>query len=87
MKDVIKRLRNLSLQTHQAISSISMLGGGIAGWIFTQFNTVFGIALCATAFIGGIVWHIIFVRCPHCGHHFNPRATISNFCPECGKKL
>lgn len=87
MKDMIKCLRGLSLQTHQAISTIAMLGSGIGGWIFVQFNAFFGVAFCAIALIGGIVWHIAFVRCPHCGHHFNPRSAISNFCPECGKKL
>ena len=87
MKDLIKHLRDLSLQTHRAISSITMLVSCIVGWIFVQFNAVFGVAFCAIALICSIIWHIVFVRCPHCGHHFNPRAAISNFCPECGKKL
>ena len=87
MKAMMKHLRSLSLHTHQAISSISMLGGSIVGWGFAQFNAFFGAVFCAMALIGGIVWHIVFVRCPHCGHHFNPRAAISNFCPECGKQL
>ena len=89
MKNILKRLRGLPLHTHRAISFLSMLGCSVIGWIFTQLSERmnFALVICFIGLIGGIVWHIIFVRCPHCGHHFNPRASISNFCPECGKRL
>ena len=78
MKNVFKHLRSFPVHTHKAISFISMIAGAVIGILMI---------LSFVAIIGGIVWHIVFVRCPHCGHHFNPRASISNYCPECGKKL
>ena len=89
MKNVFKRLRSLPVHTHKAISFISMIAGAVIGWISCQLSTDVNIVMILSfiAMIGGIVWHIDFVRCPHCGHHFNPRASISNYCPECGKKL
>jgi len=85
----MKNLRNLSVRTHKAISFIAMLGGAVIGWISCQFSDDVSIVMILSfvAMIGGIVWHIVFVRCPHCGHSFNPRASISNYCPDCGKKL
>ncbi len=89
MKNILKHLRGLPLHTHRAISFLSTLGCSVIGWILTQFSERmnFALVICFIGLTGGIVWHIVFVRCPHCGHHFNPRASISNFCPECGKKL
>ena len=89
MKTIFDRLRTLPLGTHRAISFLSILGCSILGWILTQVSEHMNLALliCFTGLIGGIVWHIVFVRCPHCGHLFNYRAAIPNFCPECGKKL
>ena len=89
MKNILKCLRSLPLHTHRGISFFSILGGSILGLVFSQFPSVgnWGMNLCFLALLCGIVWHLVFVRCPHCGHHFNPRASISNFCPDCGKKL
>ena len=89
MKRILERIRKLSLHTHAAISFIAMLAGGIVGWSAVQLSdhVNFVVILSLIAMIGGIVWYFIFVRCPHCGHHLNPRAAIPNFCPECGKEL
>ena len=89
MKNVFKHLRSLPVHTHKAISFISMIAGAVIGWISCQFSTDVNIVMILSliAMIGSIVWHFVFVRCPHCDHHFNPRAAIPNFCPECGKKL
>ena len=89
MKQMLDRIRKLSVRTHEIISSVSCIVGAVVGWVSCQLSddvTIVSI-LCLAAMIGGIVWHFVFVRCPHCGHHFNPRAAISNYCPECGKKL
>ncbi len=85
----MNKLRKLSVHTHKAISLITMLTCSVLGMICSQFSPWLdlGMILSFIGLIGGIVWHIVFVRCPHCGHHFNPRASISNFCPACGKKL
>ena len=89
MGKILTYLRDLSVHTHKAISVISMIAGAVIGWISCQFSTDVNIViiLCFIAMIGGILWHIVFVRCPHCGHHFNLRASVLTYCPECGKKL
>ena len=89
MRNALERIRSLSVHIHKTISFISMLSGAVIGWISCQFSDDVNIVMILSfiAMIGGIIWHIVFVRCPYCGHHFNPRASISNFCPECGKKL
>lgn len=89
MKSIFDRLRALPLRTHKTISFLSILGCSILGWILTQISshTNFALIICFIGLTGGIIWHIVFVRCPHCGHHFNLRTAISNFCPECGEKL
>ena len=89
MKNIFKYLRTLPLRTHRIISFASMLAASVLGLVFSQFSSIgnLGMNLCFLTLIGGIAWHIVFVRCPHCGHHFNPRTGISNFCPDCGGKL
>ena len=89
MKHILDRLHALPLRIHRAISFLSMLGSSVLGWVLTEIfpGIYFVHVICLVGFIGGIVWHIVFVRCPHCGHLFNYRAAIPNFCPECGKKL
>ena len=89
MKAIIIQLRTLPLHKHKAISFLSMLCSSVLGWICSQFSPYLdlGMILCFIGLVGGIVWHIVFVRCPHCGHHFNPRTRVSNFCPDCGEKL
>ena len=86
----MKKLKALSLTTHLKIFMILTAAGCFIGLISTQFSTGdlnIGMALGLILLIGGIIWHILFMKCPHCGHHLNPRMGIPNFCPECGKKL
>ena len=89
MKQVLERIRKLSVHAHSAISFVSGIVSVVIGWVSCQFSDDVNIVMILSliAMIGSIVWHFVFVRCPHCDHHFNPRAAIPNFCPECGKKL
>ena len=89
MRNLLERIRKLPLQTHKAISFLSILGGAALGWICSQFSPYLDLTmiLCFAVVIGGFVWHIIFVRCPHCGRCFNLRESVSSFCPDCGEKL
>lgn len=89
MKDIWNRIHNLPIQTHRNISLCSAMGGSVIGWICAQIGDGLGFAmvLCFIMIIAGFAWHIVFVKCPHCGHHFGFRQHISTFCPECGKKL
>lgn len=89
MKNLLEHLRAMSVHTHQLISFVSMIAGAIVGWISCQVSADVNVVMILSfiAMIGGILWHLIFVRCPYCGHHFNLRAGISNFCPNCGGNL
>lgn len=35
----------------------------------------------------GVFLFLKYCKCPHCGHHFNARAKLPNYCPECGREL
>ena len=89
LKQVLERIRKLSLRTHVAIFFVSGIVSAVIGWVSCQLTDHVNIItiLSLIAMIGSIVWYFVFVRCPHCRHLFNPRAAIPNFCPECGKKL
>lgn len=83
----MKDPRKLPLSTNKAIALAAMFGGAVLGLIFSQFSWDLGMVLSFLVVIAGIVWHILFVKCPYCGHCFGPRERISNFCPHCGRKL
>ena len=36
--------------------------------------------------LGGVVWGVISIRCPHCGA-FLFRCYFTPYCPHCGKDL
>ena len=86
----MKKLKALPLTSHLKIFMILMASGCLIGWVSTEFSTGglnIGMALGLILLISGILWHILFMKCPHCGRHLNPRAGLSNFCPDCGEKL
>ena len=42
-----------------------------------------GILVMAT----GLVWRILYIKCPHCGDGLYQSRSISRYCPNCGKPL
>ena len=36
--------------------------------------------------LGGVIWGVISIRCPHCGA-FLFRCYLTPYCPHCGKEL
>ena len=88
----MEKLKNLPLSTHWKIHLI-LLGAGIfVGLVFGQLfsATILGGIFMNVGFavmIAGIVWQILFLKCPHCGYHFHLRRPLSNFCPDCGKAI
>ena len=36
--------------------------------------------------LGGVIWGVISIRCPHCGA-FLFRCYLTPYCPHCGKDL
>ncbi|WP_343210493.1 hypothetical protein [Anaerolentibacter hominis] len=67
---------------------VMLLGGVIAvatgagGWPFPPGFYV-GVLIAAA----GIIFSIVTVRCPHCGHSLKFRGKWPQFCPHCGKEL
>ena len=86
----MKKLKTLPLATHLKIFMILTFSGCFIGLVSSQFSSGdlnVGMALGLILLIAGILWHILFMKCPHCGRHLNPRTGLSNFCPDCGEKL
>ena len=84
-----EKIRNLPLGTHYLIYLIVFLGGCAIGWIGCQLpgdrmNVL--ILLGMIMIIVGILWWILFLKCPHCGKHLR-LWVMHNHCPGCGGKL
>ncbi len=67
-----------------------MLVGVIIGMsaLFFLDNTAMLILLgvpAAAVFAAGLIYNLLFVRCPHCGYH--PGKIMRVKCPHCGKNL
>ena len=84
---MIKKLKKLPIATHSAIRLICWVSGVFIGLVCSQFEWVPGMVVGLILMLGGIVWHVVFLRCPHCGHLFHFRQAIPIYCPNCGKKL
>ena len=87
---MMKKLKELSIHTHFSIRCALMIGGLVISLFIRNLSadgmaagTWAGLALIA----GGFVWHILFIRCPHCGNLFPLRGGIPKHCPECGKYI
>lgn len=87
---MMKRLQELSLHTHFMIRTIMAVIGVIIVLIdrsahHDDFSTAMLIGL--TLIVIGIIWHILFVRCPHCGSHLSLKRALPKYCPWCGKRI
>lgn len=66
---------------------------GAIGVFIGLVSSQFGVDGNVGMFIGLILiicsflWHVLFVRCPHCGFHFHVRLPITEHCPNCGEKI
>ena len=85
----MKMIKNLPLTTHWIIHLISLMVGGVVGLISSQFSVDINIGMIVgfILIIISLVWQIIFLKCPHCGHHFHLKRPITPHCPNCGKKI
>ncbi|MGM9631215.1 hypothetical protein [Butyricicoccus sp.] len=43
--------------------------------------------LGAVLALGGVVFGVITVRCPFCGHSLDMHGFRTDYCPHCGEKL
>ena len=87
---MLKKIRKLSLRAHFMVRSVITVIGLILILIFQSSNRN---GLSTGALIGlvliiiGIVWHVCFVRCPHCGSLFSLKRVLPKYCPWCGKYI
>lgn len=84
----MKKLRDLSLHTHFNIRTGLMIAGLVIFMIArasARFSMNAGMWIGLSLMALSILWHILFVRCPHCGSPFRLRGGIPKHCPECGK--
>ena len=87
---MLEKLKKLPLQTHFGIRTGLMIVG-LPLLVIARasshgsVNAGMWIGLILTA--ASILWHVLFVRCPHCGSPFRLRGGIPRHCPECGKYI
>lgn len=85
----MERLKKLPLTTHWIIHLISLIGGAFVGLVSSQLNVDVNIGMIVgfILIIMSFVWQIVFLKCPHCGHHFHLRQPVAPHCPSCGEKI
>lgn len=87
---MLKKLRELSLHTHFNIRTGLMVVGLpvlVIARSARRGSTNAGMWIGLILVIASILWHVLFVRCPHCGSPFRLRGGIPKHCPECGKYI
>ena len=87
---MMKKLRELSLQTHFSIRTVIIVLGVIITLIAQasgRKDVNAGMIVGLILIISGMVWHVLFVRCPHCGSILRLRGGIPKHCPNCGKYI
>ena len=87
---MLKKLRELSLHTHFGIRTAITTIGVIVVLVsrsFSRNDMNAGMVTGLILILAGILWHILFVRCPHCGSHFSLKRALPKYCPWCGKYI
>lgn len=87
---MLKKLRQLPLHTHFNIRTGLMIIGlplFFIAWSAGHGNVNAVMWIGLILMIGSLLWHSLFVRCPHCGSPFRLRGGIPKHCPECGKYI
>lgn len=88
---MLNKLKKLPIHTHFLIRTGLLIAAMII-MLFAQAASRsgtmnIGMAAGLVLMIIGSLWHILFLRCPHCGTLFHPRGGIPKHCPECGKYI
>ena len=85
---MLKKLKELPVHTHFGIRTGLMIAA-LPILLIAQSSSRNGMNVGMWAGLllmaSSILWHILFVRCPHCGSLFHLRGGIPKYCPECGK--
>ena len=88
---MLKKIKALPLHTHFTIRTASVVAGMILFLLFRPSGPAdtlnAGCIVGLILMVLGIFWHILFIRCPHCGNHFRLRGGIPKYCSSCGKYI
>ena len=87
---MLKKLREIPIRTHFHIRTGLISIGLVIALIARPAardgrNALMWVGLILM--LSGMIWHILFIRCPHCGSAFRLRGGIPRYCPECGKYI
>ena len=84
-------MKNNSPQKHAFISCLILVTGILVVVIGAMTTKEYKINLClligAIVVIGGIVYHLIMMKCPYCGCSLVGYRPIPKECPKCHKKF
>ena len=84
-------MRNNRPQKYAVISCLILVTGILLAGIGAMTTKEYRINLClligAMVVIGGIVYHLIMVKCPYCGCSLVGYRPIPKECPKCHKKF
>ncbi len=84
---MIDKLKKLPITTHSVIRLVCWFSGIFIGLVCSQFDWLPGMTVGLVLMLGGFLWHLLFLRCPHCHQTFHVRQPIPKYCPNCGKQV
>ena len=88
MKEKIQSLPfKTKLNIHHLLCGIGAIITMLGCYISKPFSLHF-VAWLGLAVIGaGLVFRILYIKCPHCGDGLYQTHARLDYCPACGKKL
>ena len=83
-------LKNMSLHQHNKVSNI-LCGNGFACYLLSVFSeSIFFLVTALVLMLGGLIYSLIFMRCPYCGknlHRYVGLGKLPKHCTDCGKRI
>ena len=88
MKEKIEALSfKAKLNIHHLLCGIGGIVVMVGCYLSKPYTLHFVAWLGLTLIAGGLIWRILFIKCPHCGDGLYQSQAALKFCPNCGKKL
>ena len=85
-------MKKLTVTQHAHIQTAFYVLGGIlalasCGFRKEDYTIPFTLWIALALVVAGVVWRVIFIKCPHCGDGLYGSRIIPKHCPNCGKSL
>lgn len=84
-------MRNGNPEKYSIISWIIIGIGGLLAVIGAmtaqEYKVNFWLWMGAIVIVGGIVYHLVTVRCPYCGHSLAGYLPLPKVCPACHREF